>query len=171
MNRTKIIGSVLFYITSFLGSLYLIMTVYSLICLLTSWNTVSYSDGMYLHINYPFTKTPLMSVDNNLSYKVFSFLLPLSCYALFFLLSAQIFKLFTRRKLFTKSHLLILKRYYWLNILLPIICTAIATIFVTIEGGIAILIAVHFILGIFVFFLAEIFRQGLHLQDEQDLYI
>ncbi|HAF32978.1 MULTISPECIES: DUF2975 domain-containing protein [Sphingobacterium] len=171
MNRTKIIGRILFYITSLLGSLYLIITLYALICLLTGWNTASYGNGMFLHINYPFTITPLMNVDNNVSYKVFSFLLPLSFYTIFFLLSAQIFKLFTRRKLFTKFHLLILKRYYRLNILLPIVCTAIAAVFVTVEGGIAILIAVHFILGIFVFFLAEIFRQGLHLQDEQDLYI
>jgi len=87
------------------------------------------------------------------------------------LLSAQIFKLFTRRKLFTEPHLLILKRYYWLNLLVPIVCTAIAAVFVTIDGGIAILIALHFILGIFIFFLSEIFKQGLHLQDEQDLYI
>lgn len=171
MNRTKIIGSILFYITSLLGCLYLIMTLYSLLCLLTGWNTALYGGGMFLHINYPLTRTPLMNVDNNLSYQVFSFLLPLAFYTIFFLLSAQVFKLFTRRKLFKESHLLILRRYYWLNLIVPIVCTAIAAVFVTIEGGIAILIALHFILGIFIFFLSEIFQQGLHLQDEQDLYI
>jgi hypothetical protein len=33
------------------------------------------------------------------------------------------------------------------------------------------LVFIHFILGIFSLFFANIFKQGLQLQDEQDLYI
>ena len=171
MNRAKFICKILFYITFLLGLLYLLTVLYSSACLITGWGTNIYGEGKYLHILYPFTQTPFLNVDNNTAYKLFSYLLPLSFYALFFLQASQVFKAFTKPKLFAIPNLGQLKRYYWLNLLLPLVGTVVASFFVEVEGSIAILIGVHFILGIFAFLLAEIFRQGLKLQNEQDLYI
>ena len=171
MNRAKFICKILFYITFLLGLLYLLTVLYSSACLITGWGTNIYGEGKYLHILYPFTQTPFLNVDNNTAYKLFSYLLPLSFYALFFLQASQVFKAFTKPKLFAIPNLGQLKRFYWLNLLLPVISTVAASVFVPIEGIITILIGVHFILGIFAFLLAEIFRQGLKLQNEQDLYI
>jgi len=171
MSRANIICKILFYITLFLGLFYLLIVLYASICLLTGWSINPYGEGRFLHINYPFSQKPFLNVDNNAAYKLFSFLLPLSFYTLFFLQASQVFKVFTKTKLFTVPHLAQLKRFYWLNLLFPVLGVIEASFFVAIEGSIALLVGVHFILGIFTFLLAEIFRQGLKLQNEQDLYI
>lgn len=171
MKRAKFICEILFYISFLLGLIYLLTVLYSSACLITGWSTHTYGEGKFLRINYPSTQTAFLLVENNTSYKIFSFLLPLSFYTLFFLQVSQVFKVFTKPKLFTIPNLGQLKRFYWINLLLPGIGIFAASFFVPIEGIIALLMGVHFFLGIFAFLLAEIFRQGLTLQNEQDLYI
>lgn len=171
MNRAKVICKILYTVTLALGSLYLLTVLYASICLITGRGISPYGEGRFLHIHYPFSQSPFLNIENNKAYQIFSFLLPLSFYALFFLQVSQVFRVFTKPKLFTLPHLGHLKRFYWLNLLLPGIGTIVASFFVPIEGSIELLIGVHFILGIFAFLLAEIFRQGLKLQTEQDLYI
>lgn len=171
MNRAKFICKILFNITFLLGLLYLLTVLYASVCLVTGWGISAYGEGKFLRIHYPFTQKAFLLVENNASYKIFSFLLPLSFYTLFFLQVSQVFKVFTKPKQFTIPNLSQLKRFYWLNLLLPLMGTVAASFFVPIDDNIALLIGVHFILGIFAFLLAEIFRQGLKLQNEQDLYI
>lgn len=171
MKQTKIISKMLSYICLLLGIGYLMTFLYGAFCLLTRINTMPYSDNQFLHINYPFTEKPFLNVDNNLPYLIFSFLLPLLSYGLFFWLSARVFKVFYQPKLFTQENLSVLKLFYQFNIFLPLPIVLVSSFFVEVESIIWLLVFVHFILGIFSLFLANICEQGLQLQNEQDLFI
>lgn len=175
MNQTKIISRILFYICTLLSAGYLITALYSLVCLATGFSIIPYGKGasrdQYLHITYPFTETPFLNVDNNNQYIIFSFLLVLITYGIFFWLSARVFKVFFQPKLFTKEHIVQLKRFYLYNIFIPLPLAIISSFFVEVESIIWGLVFIHFMLGIFCLFLANIFKQGLHLQNEQDLFI
>ncbi|AZA82762.1 DUF2975 domain-containing protein [Chryseobacterium lactis] len=171
MNQTKIISKILFYICTLLSVGYLITFVYSILCLTTDFSVTPYKDGQYLHINYPFTEQPFLNIENNYPYIIFSFLLVLISYGIFFWLSAKVFKVFFQEKLFTRDHIQQLKRFYLYNIFIPLPVVVVASFFVEVESIIWGLVFIHFMLGIFCLFLANIFKQGLHLQNEQDLFI
>ncbi|WP_419487722.1 DUF2975 domain-containing protein [Chryseobacterium bernardetii] len=171
MNQTKIISRILFYICSILSAGYLITSLYALLCLTTGFSVTQYGNGKYLHINYPFTQQPFLNIEDNYPYIIFSFMLVLIPYGIFFWLSAKVFRVFFQPKLFTKDHILQLMRFYLFNIFIPLPLVIIASFFVEVESIIWGLVFIHFMLGIFCLFLANIFKQGLHLQNEQDLII
>lgn len=171
MSRAKIICKLLFYVCRIAAVAYLGAVCYAAFCLVTGWGITPYGEGQYLHINYPFTEQPFLNVDNNVPYIVFSFLMPLTLYGIFFLLASNVFRVFYQPRLFTIPNLKQLKLFYLLNLVVPVIAAVLAEFFVPVEGGIWILVAVHCMLGIFIYLLAVIFRQGLKLQNEQDLFI
>ncbi|MDQ8014365.1 MAG: DUF2975 domain-containing protein, partial [Flavobacterium nitrogenifigens] len=104
-------------------------------------------------------------------YVLFDFLAPLSLYGLFFLLSSNVFKVFFQPKLFTQTGVLHLKRFYLSNLFIPSIVIFFAFFFVPLDNEVALFIILHGMLGAFAYFLAAIFKQGLNLQNEQDLFI
>ncbi|MBB6329249.1 hypothetical protein HNP24_000199 [Chryseobacterium sediminis] len=171
MNQTKIISKILFYICSVLSAGYLITFVYSLFCLITGFAVTPYKEEKFLHINYPFTEQPFLNIENNYPYMIFSFIAVLVTYGIFFWLSARVFKVFFQDKLFTQENIIQLKKFYLYNIFIPLPLVIIASFFVEVESMIWGLVFIHFMLGIFCLFLANIFKQGLHLQNEQDLFI
>ncbi|MBB4804932.1 hypothetical protein HNP38_000204 [Chryseobacterium defluvii] len=171
MDQTKIISRILYYICLILSAGYLLTGVYAIFCLSTGIGITSYGQGKYLHINYPFTEQPFLNIENNYPYIIFSFLLVLIGYGIFFGLSAKVFRVFFQTKLFTKENIVQLKRFYTYNIFFPLPIVIIASFFVEVESMIWGLVFIHFMLGIFCLFLANIFKQGLHLQNEQDLFI
>ncbi|EJL68165.1 DUF2975 domain-containing protein [Chryseobacterium populi] len=171
MNQTKIISKILYYLCFVLSAGYLLTFVYSVFCLLTGFAITPYKQNLYLHINYPFTEQPFLNIENNSPYILFSFLTVLITYGIFFLLSAKVFRVFFQPKLFTEDHITQLKRFYTYNIFFPLPVVVLASFFVEVESIIWGLVFIHFMLGIFCLFLANIFSQGLHLQNEQDLFI
>jgi len=171
MNKVKIISKILFYITRLLAFLYLGTTFYSLFCLLTGWSLVFRENQRYFQVLYPFTKTPFLNGDYNLPYIIFEFLLVLGLYGLFFLLASNIFKVFFQPRLFSQYGIKQLRLFYLSNLFLPSLAVVLASIFAEVDDMAVILIILHFILGIFAYFFAAIFKQGLQLQNEQDLFI
>lgn len=171
MGNAKIIAKILSAICRFTGLLTLLLVIYAAVSLATGLNTLAYGNGKYMHINYPFSDSPLMNIDYNTPYIIFSFLLPLSMYAVFFWLLANLFQVFSKPKLFTRDNLKQLKRFYFFNGFAPILAILIGCFFVEIEFGIWLLLILHMILAIFSWFIAQIFTQGLQLQHEQDLFI
>ena len=171
MKRTQIISKFLFLIFRILSVIYGLLVIYSAFCLLTGIFTTPYGDGKFLHINYPFTQNPLMNIDDNWSYILFSFLLPLTLYAVFFYLASKVFLVFLQGKLFTERNVKILRQFYFVNLFIPLPLVLISSLFVEVEFIVWLLVLVHFVLGIFIFFLSEIFMQGVKLQNEQDLII
>ena len=171
MKTTHIVSKILFYITRFLAIVYFSLSFYSLLTLSTGWFLNFKDNGKYFQICYPFTYHPLMLGDYNVPYIIFDFLSPLSLYGLFFLLISNVFKVFFQPKLFTENGIKHLKRFYLANLFLPGIIIFISSIFVSLDNEISIFIVLHFMLGVFAYFLAAIFKQGLNLQNEQDLFI
>ncbi|WP_337044987.1 DUF2975 domain-containing protein [Emticicia sp. 17c] len=104
-------------------------------------------------------------------YIVFDFLSPLGLYGLFFLLSSNVFKVFFQPKLFSQWGVRQLQLFYVANLCLPALTIMLASIFSLVDDIAIILIVLHFILGVFAYFLSAIFKQGLKLQNEQDLFI
>ncbi|UZT97894.1 DUF2975 domain-containing protein [Chryseobacterium fluminis] len=171
MNQSKNISQILFYLCTLLSAGYLTTFLYSVFCLLTGFAVIPYKKDHYLHINYPLTGKPFLNIENNFPYIILSFLLVLLTYGIFFWLSAKVFRVFFQSKLFTEGNIIHLKRFYIYNIFFPLPLVIIATFFVEVESFIWGLVFIHFMLGIFCYFLANIFKQGLHLQNEQDLFI
>ncbi|MDY0781669.1 DUF2975 domain-containing protein [Tenacibaculum sp. IB213877] len=169
MQKSIIISKVLYYISRILGGLYLITGVYGLF----SWatNTHLLIKDKQTIITYPFTKTSFLILDSNTTYLIFSFLIPVLGYGLFFWLLSSVFKVFYQKKLFTAKNIVHLRRFYLVNIFLPTLLTIFSSFFMLIEHEMFLIIILHLVLGVFVFFMSEIFNQGLHLQNEQDLYI
>jgi len=172
MKNVRAISTLLFYLTRILAALYLITTFYSAISLLTEWSYIIKDEGRNFSILYPFSESAFLNGENTWSYKFFNFLMPLGFYGLFFLLVSNVFKVFMRTKLFTANGVKQLKWFYLANIILPPFTLLLASVFDgNVEEGLTMVAMIHFILGIFSYFMAAIFRQGLQLQNEQDLYI
>ena len=172
MKNTKIISTLLFYVTRVVAILYFTTTLYSVVSLLTEWSFITRENGQYFSICYPFTVSPFLNGENNWGYKIFNFIIPIGFYGVFFLLLSNVFKVFKRPKLFTPFGVIQLKCFYLANIILPSFIILLASTFAEkIEEGLEFVAVIHFFLGVFAYFLAAIFKQCLHLQDEQDLYI
>jgi hypothetical protein len=171
MKTTHIVSKILFYFTRFLAAVYFFLAFYSIFTLVTGLFLTFKDNGKYFQVYYPFTSHPLMLGDYNLPYIVFDFLAPLSLYGLFFLLSSNVFKVFYQPKLFTTNGILHLRRFYLSNLLVPGIVIFAAFFFVPLDNEVSIFILLHGMLGVFAYFLAAIFKQGLNLQNEQDLFI
>lgn len=172
MKNVKIISAVLFYITRFVAILYLAVTIYSFISLTTEWSFITRENGKYFSVCYPFTEKPFLNGENNWGYKIFNFLLPIGFYGVFFFLLSNVFNAFKQPKLFTKYGVNQLRWFYLANLTLPWLSILLASIFAgDIEEGLEWVAVIHFFLGVFAYFLAAIFKQGLQLQHEQDLII
>ncbi len=169
MQKSIIISKVLYYISRILGGLYLITGVYGVFSWVT--NTHLLINDKQTIITYPFTETSFLILDSNTTYLIFSFLIPILGYGLFFWLLSNVFKVFYQDKLFTAENIVHLRRFYLINIFLPTVLTIFTSFFMPIEHEMFLIIILHLVLGVFVFFMSEIFNQGLHLQNEQDLYI
>lgn len=171
MKRTLTLSKILFQIFRLLSVTYFLIVIYSAFCVLTGFFTDVSENGNFLVINFPFTNSSFLNVENNWRYILFSFIIPLFSYALFFYLTSNIFLVFLKEKLFTAQNVKILKKFYFLNFILPLPIAVISMAFVKIIPLIWLLVLIHFIMGIFIFYLAEIFLQGVKLQNEQDLII
>jgi hypothetical protein len=172
LKNVKIISKGLFFITKILAIIYIAISLYSAISVFSGWSFLVKDDGKRFAVCYPFTQTPFLNGENNWGYMLFNFLLPLGFYGIFFLLTSNVFKVFFQPKLFTENGIRQLKYFYIANIFaLPLIILFSKMITGKIDEGLDTLAVIHFILGIFAYFLAAIFRQGLQLQNEQDLFI
>lgn len=172
MKNVRVTSTVFFYLTRIVAVLYLCITMHAAISILTEWSYITKDSGNSFAVCYPFTQIPFLVGENNWAYKLFSFALPLGLYGIFFWLVSTIFKVFKQPKLFTQYGVKQLKWFYLANIIVPPIAIFLASVFVgEIENGFKLLVIMHFFLGMFAYFLSAIFKQGLHLQNENDLYI
>ncbi|KFF11988.1 DUF2975 domain-containing protein [Flavobacterium hydatis] len=172
MKNVRIISQILFYITRAVAILYLLVTLHAIISLLTEWSYIAKDGGKYFAICYPFTDTPFLVGENHWGYKIFNFIIPIGFYGIFFLLLSNVFNVFRQPKLFTEYGVKQLKWFYLANIFVPTLTILLASVFSgEIEEGLEFVAIIHFFLGVFAYFLAAIFKQGLNLQNEQDLII
>lgn len=169
MKEVKNIAKNLFYISRLCVLVYALLTIYSAISLLTGWSLKF--EGDYFNIQFPFTKQTILIGEYNLIYIFLDYLMVFVLYGIFFWLLGNVLKVFMQTKLFSQKNIKQLKYFYISNLFVPSVATLIAYTFSTIDRDVILLIILHFIIGIFSYFLAQIFKQGVDLQNEQDLYI
>lgn len=169
MKEVKNTAKNLFYISRFCVFVYAFLTIYSVISLLTGWSLRF--EGDYFNIQFPLTKQTILIGEYNLAYIFLDYLMVFVLYGIFFWLLGNILKVFMQPKLFTQKNIKQLKYFYISNLFVPSVATVIAYTFSTIDRDVVLLIILHFIIGIFSYFLAQIFKRGVDLQNEQDLYI
>jgi hypothetical protein len=119
---------------------------------------------------YPFTSKPFLLAENTGEY-ITQMVLGIGFYGLFLLLLSNVFLSFSREKLFTTQNIRNLQWFYRANLTLPITVFFLLSLFSQAEDEMMIIVVLHGILGVFAFFMAAIFKQGVNLQNEQDLYI
>jgi hypothetical protein len=169
MKKVKNLAGTLFYISRICAFAYALLAVYSATSLLTGWKLGL--NGAYFNILLPFTGKTVLIGEYNLRYIFFDFLFVFILYYIFFWLLGNVFKAFTQPKLFNEKNIRRLKYFYRANLFVPSLAIFIAYIFSTIDRDVIILDILHFIIGVFSYFIAEIFKQGANLQNEQDLFI
>ncbi len=171
MNNVKLVSRFLFFITRFLAGFYFLMFTHSGIALLTGWSLKFKENGKYFQVCFPFTKTAILNGDYNIPYIFLEFLIPMALYGLFFLLLGNVFKVFFQPRLFTNTGITHLKRFYLGNFIIPTVMVLLVSFIDEPEIDGVMIIVLHAIIGVFAYFLAAIFKQGLVLQNEKDLFI
>ncbi|HMK02808.1 MAG TPA: DUF2975 domain-containing protein [Ferruginibacter sp.] len=173
MKTTRLVATALFSITRILSLLYLVTAIYVVFIFLFTINTppawlpLGISDG-HFEIYFPFTHTPFLLGDYTQSFIAIMILIMFG-YGIFLWMLSNIFKTFKQEKLFTATGVKRLSVFYGTNFIVPILIL-IGFFIAKIEiSDMLIITCLHFVIGIFAFFMAAIFKQGLLLQEEQDL--
>jgi hypothetical protein len=174
MKKVRLTANILFYVTRLISILYITTVTYALLVILLAlngtneWLPMRIAEDGSFQIFYPFTHTPFLLGDNTGSFKLIMLLITWG-YGLFFLLLSGVFNAFRQTKIFVQKGVARLSRFYIANLTIPV---SILIIFAF--AGIAIkdmliITALHLVIAVFAFFMAAIFKQGLLLQEEQDL--
>jgi hypothetical protein len=174
MKTVKSIANLLYYLTKIGSILYFLTAAYGAAVVLlarnfaASWVPMKILDNGSFEIYFPFTKTPFLLGDNSTSYFITS-LLTVTLYGIFLWLLSDVFNAFRQDRLFTPKSVSRLSRFYIANLTVPIIVLIFLAIFSKDLRDTLVICFLHFIMGVFAFFMAVIFKQGLVLQEELDL--
>ncbi|UOK41387.1 MULTISPECIES: DUF2975 domain-containing protein [Flavobacterium] len=171
MKLVRIIASYLHIVVKIVAVAYLLTAFYALINCVFEGPFFERMEENRFAINFPFTNQHfLLGSEFTLEY-VSEMVLGLALYGLFFWVLGNVFKTFKQERLFTKDGLRNLKQFYQFNLLLyPVVAVLWSVISIEDFPFLAMIVA-HAIMGVFIFFMAAIFQQGVSLQNEQDLYI
>lgn len=170
MRNVQTVSKLLFNVSVILCAGYFASFLLSVVALSTGWSLHLIDSHRRFEICYPFTNTPYLLGEYNGGY-ILMFLLLLGLYALFFYLVGRVFTVFAKPKLFTAYGIRQLKLFYLGNLVLPAVSAIIISSFYNIESPAGILITLHMLLGVFTYFMAAIFKEGYHLQTENDLIL
>ena len=171
MKPVRIVARILFYLSRVICVFY---------CLAGLW--VAYAagtkspsfkvieNGKKFVVSAPFGERPYFIGENYTGY-ILQMVALLLLYGLFFWLLSLVFKTFTQKILFTKTGIHHLQRFYLANLIIPGIAYIVLMLVNEEAEDVFMLVILHAIIGVFAYFIAAIFRQGVLLQNEQDLYI
>ena len=172
MNAVKPIAKLLLYISRLLAGIYFLTFVYALVTLIFKSGSLHVStDFKQFEILFPLTHTPFLLGFYNGQYIWLEFLPIFILYALFFLLLSYVFFTFTQPKLFTPKGYNYLRIFYLANFTVPALMLLLTELLSEASFDAWAITGFHILLGIFIFFMAAIFEQGLKIQNEQDLII
>jgi hypothetical protein len=174
MKAVRLTATILFYLTRITAIVVTVATVYAMFVILLYSNNAGPSLPIEVLANdtfrifYPFTKKPFLLGDYTLSYLI-SNLLIIAFYNVFLWLLSGVFHAFKQPRLFTPKGVLQLSRFYKTNLIVPSAFLVLVFLFGQELLDISRITLLHYVIGVFAFFMAAIFKQGLILQEEQDL--
>ena len=170
MNSVKLIANILLHLTRLLALIYFITFLYALITLESKSGSLMLHDANRQFILYlPLTHIPFLLGFYNPVYIWIEFLPLFILYAFFFLLLSYVFDVFTQERLFTYKGYNYLRVFYLANFTIPLMMLFLTEMLSEASFDAWAIVGLHLLLGVFIFFMAAIFKQGLKLQDEQDL--
>ena len=172
MKTVRFTARILFYLSRLGAILILTTALYALLVVLLSFSPM---DGLPIAIQgnsftifYPFTTTPFLLGDYTVSYLVPNLAI-IFFYGVFLWLLSGVFHAFKQVKLFTPKGVVQLSRFYITNLLVPFLFLLLFLLFRNEMSDLLRIILLHVIIVVFAYFMAAIFKQGLLLQEEQDL--
>ena len=174
MKTVRFIAGILYYLSRLGALLFLITVFYALLILLINYFYPSASIPLQVDeasrfiIYFPLTKTPFLLGEYTTAFLFINFF-TIAFYGLFLWLLSSVFHTFRQPRLFTQKGMMRLSRFYSINLMLPVIFLVLLLIFSQEAGDIIRIMFLHLVIGVFAFFMAAIFKQGLELQQEQDL--
>ncbi|MGH2664350.1 hypothetical protein [Flavobacterium sp.] len=171
MKLVRIISTILFYLARILAIGYLLTAFHLLVSVVFKLPTFQLLEKNRFEIYYPFTdKKFLLGSDYSFNY-VTEMVLIIGFYGLFFWMLGSVFSTFKQKPLFTKQGIRSLKVFCVINLLISPLLFSFLSVFSIEDMPFFAMIIAHGIIGVFTYFLWAIFREGVGLQDEQDLYI
>lgn len=174
MHTARSIAGVLYFLSRIAAWLFIAILAYTVTVLLLSTTGLVHSLPITITkagsftIFYPFTKTPFLLGDYTTDYIVSNLSL-LGFYTLFIWFLGDVFHAFKQPKLFTPRGVMQLSRFYITNLSLPVLFLVLVGLFGQALSDMLRISFLHIVIGVFAYFMASIFRQGLVLQEEQDL--
>jgi len=173
ISPVRNVANILYHLTRGLTIIYWVIAAYVISITILAKSGVkglplSVTNETRFTIYYPFSKTPFFLLQDERTFLVTTFLVILF-YGLFLVLLLGVFDTFRQKKLFTPKGVQRLTRFYLANFFLPVIAIIILLLMGEPINDLLIITFLHVVLGIFIYFMTAIFRQGLELQIEQDL--
>lgn len=171
MNKVKQISKPLFYLSRLVSLLYMATVVFTLVSIIFKTpNFVLTNSGESFQINFPLSNSAFL-IGQNISSSILEMILGIMLYGLFFWLLSDVFKVFFQPKLFIEKSVKRLTLFYITNFIIPVLMFLFLVINNNYSPSVWSVAILHFLLGVFIFFMTAIFKQGLQLQNEQDLFI
>jgi hypothetical protein len=175
MKNVRIISGILFLISRAVAVVYLATAVYAILIITVheafsgiSWIEIT-QQGRFT-IMYPFTKTPFLLGEYHGEFMLMM-MLGVVGYGVFAWLLSEVFKVFRQEKLFTQHGVYALTVFYMANFIVPVSVLLISLFFEEYIRYLIVFTLLHAVIGIFAYFMASIFNQGVLLQNDQDLTI
>ena len=172
MNQVRIISTGLLFLTRILAVPYIATAIYLTIIFIfkpSSFLNII-EDGKRFEVFYPLTRMPYL-IGYNETFYIVEMTAFIGLYGIFLWLLGTVFQTFREKKLFSPRGVKRLKIFYLVNFLVPLPILILHVVFSYEIVTTVFFSLLHAVLGVFTYFMAAIFKQGLHLQNEQDLYI
>lgn len=173
MKTVRSVASLLFYLSRIAAVLFLATVFYATAVIIlfqttsASWLPIRVQQSGFT-LFYPFTQKAFLLGDFTTTFLV-TYLFLMAFYGVFLWLLSDVFRAFRQQKLFTQKGVLRLSRFYITNLLVPVLFMALVLLFQSEMSDLLRIMFLHLVIGVFAYFMAAIFKQGLILQEEQDL--
>ena len=168
MFGNKSLSMLLFYVTKIAAIGYSLFLAFILLSLVTK-SFIKNEEGAFI-IKIPFTDSVIKGAFDIKT--IVAIILFLLFYISFFYLLSLIFKTFKAETLFSMIAIRHLTYFTWFNLILPFLYVILQVIilskvsFSELSGAF-----LHIVIGIFAAFIASIFKQGVEIQEENELTI
>ena len=171
MKRVRDLATLLYYISRLAAWVFIIVGAYILITvLLYGWGIQGLpieTDRNHFTIFLPFSKVPFLLGDYTRAYLSVTLSI-LILYAIFLWLLSTVFQVFKQQKIFIPKSMRRLRNFYLFNFYIPVLYIVCLILFRLELRDAFIIVLLHLMISVFIFFMATIFKQGLVLQEEQD---
>jgi hypothetical protein len=168
MKNVRIVASILHYVSKAWAVFYFAIGMYAAGALSGSqvaWLKMIPGDRFI--ITLPFTDVPFLIGDYDAT-AILLMGMAVLAFGIFAWLLSGVFQVFRQQKLFTRHGVQKLTTFYQTNLLVPPGLLVLSFFFFDEVQDLVNITVLHGIIGVFAYFLASIFDQGVTLQDEQD---